>query len=437
MLVPNSTCLDPRGDPPPGGFGLGGLLASAAKRGEGMTAPGALSHVRVLDLSRILAGPWATQCLADLGADVIKVERPGTGDDTRGWGPPYLEGDSGRSAYFCSVNRNKRSLALDIADPEAADAVRRIAARSHVVVENFKRGALARYGLDYAGLSAENPALVYCSITGFGQDGPEADRAGYDFMIQGMAGLMSVTGEPGGMPMKVGVALSDVLTGLNAGVAILAALNHAERTGQGQFIDMSLFDVTVASLANQAANYLFSGAAPSRLGNAHPNIVPYQVFEVADGHLILAVGNDAQFQRFCGLAGLDALAEDARFATNDARVRHREELVPLVAEAMKGRDRSAWLAALAREGIPAGPINDVGQAFAEEHAVFRDLATSITDHEGLSVPTVRSPLGLTLTPPVLAAAPPRLGEHTREVLREVASLDDAALDRLAGKVAPD
>ncbi len=280
-----------------------------------MTAAGALSHVRVLDLSRILAGPWATQCLADLGADVIKVERPGTGDDTRGWGPPYLEGDPGRSAYFCSVNRNKRSLALDIADPEAADAVRQVAARSQVVVENFKRGALARYGLDYASLSADNPALVYCSITGFGQDGPEADRAGYDFMIQGMAGLMSVTGETDGMPMKVGVALSDVLTRLNAAVAILAALTHAERTGQGQFIDMSLFDVTAASLANQAANYLFSGEVPSRLGNAHPNIVPYQVFEVADGHLILGVGNDAQFQRFCGLARLGGLSSSGPYLT--------------------------------------------------------------------------------------------------------------------------
>lgn len=398
-----------------------------------MTTPGALSHIRVLDLSRILAGPWATQSLADLGADVIKVERPGSGDDTRGWGPPYLEGDPSRSAYFCSVNRNKRSLALDISDPAGAAVVRRIAAKSHVVVENFKSGALARYGLDFETLAEENPSLVYCSITGFGQEGPESARAGYDFMIQGMAGLMSITGDPGGMPMKVGVALSDVLTGLNAAVAILAALNHSERTGQGQFIDMSLFDVTVASLANQAANYLFTGQPPERLGNAHPNIVPYQVFEVADGHLILAVGNDAQFERFCALAGMESVAEDPRFSTNDARVRHREELVPQVAEAMKKKSMSAWLEAFNAQGIPAGPINDIGQAFEERQAVFRKLAESIEGSDGISVPTVRSPLGLGLTPPILRLAPPRVGEHTREILHEVLALDDVAIDALVSE----
>ena len=396
-----------------------------------MTTPvGALSHIRVLDLSRILAGPWATQSLGDLGADIIKVERPGSGDDTRSWGPPYLEGDDERSAYFCSVNRNKRSLALDISDPGAQDALRRIARKSQVVVENFKQGALAHYGLDYASLAAENPALVYCSITGFGQDGPEANRAGYDFMIQGMAGLMSITGEPEGMPMKVGVALSDVLTGLNAAVAILAALNHAERTGQGQFIDMSLFDVTVASLANQAGNYLFTGESPNRLGNAHPNIVPYQVFPVADGYLILAVGNDGQFQRFCRLAGLDEVAGDPRFATNDARVRHREELVPSVAEAMKQRTRADWLEALGDEGIPAGPINDIAQAFGEEQAIFRGLAGSIEDDRGQAIPSVRSPLGLTSTPATFYRAPPRVGEHTREILRDVAGVEDKALEDL-------
>jgi len=398
-----------------------------------MTTPGALSHIRVLDLSRILAGPWATQSLADLGADVIKVERPGRGDDTRGWGPPYLENDPSRSAYFCSVNRNKRSLALDIADPAAAAVVRRIAAKSHVVVENFKSGALAKYGLDFETLAEENPSLVYCSITGFGQEGPESARAGYDFMIQGMAGLMSITGDPGGMPMKVGVALSDVLTGLNAAVAILAALNHSERTGQGQFIDMSLFDVTVASLANQAANYLFTGQPPERLGNAHPNIVPYQVFEVADGHLILAVGNDAQFERFCALAEIEAVAKDSRFSTNDARVRHREELVPQVAEAMKKKSMSTWLEAFNARGIPAGPINDIGQAFDEKQAVFRELAESIAGSDGVSVPTVRSPLGLALTPPTLRLAPPRVGEHTREILHEVLALEDAAIDALVSE----
>ncbi|MDG2334441.1 MAG: CaiB/BaiF CoA-transferase family protein [Myxococcota bacterium] len=394
---------------------------------------GALSHVRVLDLSRILAGPWTTQSLGDLGADVIKVERPGGGDDTRAWGPPYLEGDDQRSAYFCSVNRNKRSLALDIADPEAVDALKRIARKSQVVVENFKQGALARYGLDYASLSRENPSLVYCSITGFGQEGPEASRAGYDFMIQGMAGLMSVTGEPGGMPMKVGVALSDVLTGLNATVAILAALNHAERTGEGQYIDMSLFDVTVASLANQAANYLFTGDAPERRGNAHPNIVPYQVFDVADGHLILAVGNDAQFRRFCALAGREEWADDERFATNDARVRHREELIPRVASAMRERSRRDWLAAFEEAGIPAGPINDIAQAFGEEQAAFRGLARNIEDDHGFSVPSVRSPLGLSATPPSLRRAPPRVGEHSREVLQGLAGLDGEALEKLLGR----
>jgi crotonobetainyl-CoA:carnitine CoA-transferase CaiB-like acyl-CoA transferase len=397
-----------------------------------MTTVGALSHVRVLDLSRILAGPWATQSLADLGADVIKVERPGTGDDTRSWGPPFLENDPSRSAYFCSVNRNKRSLALDLADPEASKALRRIASKSQVVVENFKQGALARYGLDYETLASVNSSLVYCSITGFGQDGPESARAGYDFMIQGMAGLMSVTGEPGGMPMKVGVALSDVLTGLNAAVAILAALNHAERTGEGQFIDMSLFDVTVASLANQAANYLFTGEPPRRLGNAHPNIVPYQVFEVADGHLILAVGNDAQFQRFCALAGMEEVAKDTRFVSNDARVRHREELIPTIAAAMKQKSVSTWLQALSEKGIPAGPINDIHQAFSEDQAHFRGISSHLVDDEGAHVPTVRSPLRLSATPTTLRIAPPRVGQHTREILSEVADLDQKAIEALVG-----
>jgi crotonobetainyl-CoA:carnitine CoA-transferase CaiB-like acyl-CoA transferase len=398
-----------------------------------MSNTGALSHVRVLDLSRILAGPWATQCLADLGADIVKVERPGAGDDTRSWGPPYLDDNSSRSAYFCSVNRNKRSLALDISSEEGALILRKIARESQVVVENFKQGSLTRYGLDYESLRVENPSLVYCSITGFGQSGPEAARAGYDFMIQGMAGLMSVTGEPEGMPVKVGVALSDVLTGLNAAVAILAALNHAERTGEGQFIDMSLFDVTVASLANQAANYLFTGISPERLGNAHPNIVPYQAFDTADGHLILAVGNDGQFQRFCALAEVPSMAQDDRFATNDARVRNRDELVPQVAAIMKTRTVSDWLEALEREGIPAGPINDISQAFSEDQAEFRDLATQIEDDAGVAVPTVRSPLRLSVTPPVLHTAPPRVGQHTFEVLREVAGIDEERIRELHAK----
>lgn len=394
---------------------------------KSMKQAGALSHVRVLDLSRILAGPWATQSLGDLGADIIKVERPGVGDDTRTWGPPYLPDDPSRSAYFCSVNRNKRSLAVDLSSDEGGRILRKIARESQVLVENFKQGGLERYGLDYESLREENPSLVYCSITGFGQAGPEASRAGYDFMIQGMGGLMSVTGEPEGMPMKVGVALSDILTGLNAAVAILAALNHAERTGEGQFIDMSLFDVTVASLANQAANHLFTGVPPERLGNAHPNIVPYQAFESADGHVILAVGNDGQFKRFCALAGMPSWAEDDRFATNDARVRNRDELVPQVAAVMKTRSMADWLEALHQAGVPAGPINDIGQAFAEDQAQFRDLATEMEGEDGVAVPIVRSPLRLSATPPVLHTAPPRVGQHTLEILKDVVGLDDKTI----------
>jgi crotonobetainyl-CoA:carnitine CoA-transferase CaiB-like acyl-CoA transferase len=307
---------------------------------------GALSHLRVLDLSRILAGPWATQMLGDLGADIIKVERPGTGDDTRGWGPPFVDAMTGdaasdaaaRSAYFSSVNRNKRSLAIDITSPEGAAILRELIPHCDIVVENFKVGGLAKYGLDYDSLTAINPRLVYCSITGFGQHGPDSGRAGYDFMIQGMGGLMSVTGEPDGMPMKVGVALVDVLTGTNAAAAILAAVMHAGRTGTGQHIDMSLFDVSVASLANQALNYLVSDKVPGRLGNAHPNIVPYQAFATTDGHVILAVGNDSQFRKFCDVAGLDGLADDPDYATNKARVMNRTALLPHIEAAFPPTD---------------------------------------------------------------------------------------------------
>jgi crotonobetainyl-CoA:carnitine CoA-transferase CaiB-like acyl-CoA transferase len=305
---------------------------------------GPLAGVRVLDLSRILAGPWASQMLADLGAEVIKIERPASGDDTRGWGPPFMPGEDGspgtESAYFHAANRGKQSVCIDMSLPAGQALIRELACRSDVLIENFKVGGLQKYALDYASLEALNPALVYCSITGFGQQGPYAARAGYDFMIQAMGGMMSVTGEPDGQPMKIGVALADVLTGLYAANAIQGALLHQRATGEGQYIDMALLDVQVAALANQAMNYLATGVSPRRLGNAHPNIVPYQAFATSDGHIILAVGNDAQFARFCALAGRAELAADARFRTNSARVEHRDRLVPQVVEIMRARSRS-------------------------------------------------------------------------------------------------
>ena len=401
--------------------------------------PAALSHLRVLDLSRILAGPWATQMLGDLGADIIKVERPRSGDDTRSWGPPFADEMTGdadrdaaaRSAYFCSVNRNKRSLAIDITAPDGAEILRRLACESDVLVENFKVGGLAKYALDYETLRAINPRLVYCSITGFGQDGPDAHRAGYDFMIQGMGGLMSVTGEAGGMPMKVGVALVDVLTGTNAATAILAAVMHAQRTGEGQHIDMSLFDVSVASLANQALNYLVSSSVPGRLGNAHPNIVPYQAFATSDGHIILAVGNDSQFGKFCDIAGLDGLAANPDYATNKARVTNRASLLPHIEAAMAKQTTGWWLDRLGNTGVPAGPINTIDSVLEEPQAVHRGLASEIADDLNGSIPTVASPLRLTKTPARATLPPPRLGAHSRDILRDILSLDEAELDRLA------
>lgn len=398
------------------------------------TADSSLSHIRVLDLSRILAGPWATQMLGDLGAEIIKVERPGRGDDTRSWGPPFVEDavddTAVRSAYFCSVNRNKYSLALDITASAGAEILRDLATRCDVLVENFKVGGLAKYGLDYDSLKAINPKLVYCSITGFGQDGPDASRAGYDFMIQGMAGLMSVTGEPDGDPMKVGVALADVLTGTNAATAILAAIIHAERTGDGQHIDMSLFDVSVASLANQALNYLVTRNAPNRLGNAHPNIVPYQAFATSDGHIILAVGNDSQFAKFCDIADCPALSDDPLFATNKARVMNREALIPKIKTAIAAHPTQWWLTALAKAGVPAGPINNIQQSFEEPQAIHRGLSSTVTGTDGVEIPTVASPLRLARTPPVTNLPVPRLGEHSRQILQDVLGLDDGRLDTL-------
>jgi len=399
---------------------------------------GALSHLRVLDLSRILAGPWATQMLGDLGADIIKVERPVSGDDTRGWGPPFADAMTGdatadaaaRSAYFCSVNRNKRSLAIDITAPEGAAILRDLIPQCDVLVENFKVGGLAKYGLDYDSLKAINPRLVYCSITGFGQDGPDSGRAGYDFMIQGMGGLMSVTGEPDGMPMKVGVALVDVLTGTNAATAILAAVMHAGRTGTGQHIDMSLFDVSVASLANQALNYLVADRVPGRLGNAHPNIVPYQAFATADGHVILAVGNDSQFRKFCDVAGLGGLADHTDYATNKARVMNRAALLPQVEAALCQQTTGWWLDQLATVGVPAGPINPLDKVFAEPQARHRGLAIQVEDDLNGSIPGVASPLRLGATPPVASTPPPRLGAHSRNVLRDLLVMDKTRIDEL-------
>ena len=399
---------------------------------------GALSHLRVLDLSRILAGPWATQMLGDLGADIIKVERPRSGDDTRGWGPPFADGMTGdaeadataRSAYFCSVNRNKRSLAIDITSDEGAAILRDLATECDVLVENFKVGGLAKYGLDYEAVKQINPRLVYCSITGFGQDGPDSTRAGYDFMIQGMGGLMSVTGEPDGMPMKIGVALVDVLTGTNAATAILAAVIHASRTGEGQHIDMSLFDVSVASLANQALNYLVSGNVPGRLGNAHPNIVPYQAFATEDGHIILAVGNDSQFQKFCDVAGLAGVADDPTFATNRARVTGRQTLLPLIEEAFLKHTTGWWLDELAKVGVPAGPINPIDAALAEPQAVHRRLSMKIPDDLTGSVPGIASPLRLAATPPKASMPPPRLGAHSRDVLKDLLSMEESRIESL-------
>jgi crotonobetainyl-CoA:carnitine CoA-transferase CaiB-like acyl-CoA transferase len=412
--------------------------------------PGALGGVRVLDLSRVLAGPWCTQTLADLGAEVIKIERPPGdghpgGDDTRGWGPPFLKDrdgqDTAEAAYFLGTNRNKRSVTVDIAHPEGQALVQRLAATCDVMVENFKVGDMARYGLDADSMRARHPRLVYCSITGYGQTGPYRDRAGYDYAVQGLGGLMSVTGErddlPGGGPQKVGVAVADLFTGMYAAVAILAALRHRDATGQGQAIDMALLDTQVAMLANLGANYLVTGQAPRRAGNAHQNIVPYQVFEVADGHLILAVGNDAQFERFCAVAGCPELARDERFARNASRVRHRDVLVPLLAERLRTRPRAAWLAALDAAKVPCGPINDLADVFADPQVLERGMRTHMAHPHTDRLELVASPLKLSATPVQLRRAPPLLGQHTDEVLAEL-GLDagDRARLRAAGALGP-
>ncbi len=403
--------------------------------------PGPLAHLTILDLSRVLAGPWCTQLLADLGATVIKIERPGAGDDTRAWGPPYLKDLAGRdtseAAYYLSCNRGKLSVAVDFTTPEGRQIVQDLARRSDVLVENYKVGGLQKYGLDYATLAALNPRLVYASITGFGQDGPYADRAGYDFIIQGMAGFMSVTGErddmPGGGPQKAGIAISDLMTGMYATVAIQAALAHRDRTGEGQWVDTCLFDSAVAMMAVMNLNYLVTGKAPGRAGNAHQNIVPYQVFACADGHVILAVGNDSQFAKFCEVVARPEWATDVRFAQNAERVRNRAILVPLIAEVMLTRTQRAWLDALELPGVPCGPINRLDQVFADPQLAARGLRMDLPHPLAGSVPQVGTPIKFSATMPDYERPPPLLGEHTAQVLRERLAFDDAAIAALAAR----
>jgi len=387
---------------------------------------GALTGLKVLDLSRVLAGPWAGQLLGDLGADVVKVERPGAGDDTRAWGPPWVkdaEGtDSRQAAYFQCANRNKRSIAVDMATPEGQALLRELATQADVVLENFKVGGLQPYGLDYASLKALNPRLIYCSITGFGQTGPYAPRAGYDFLIQGLGGLMSLTGKPDGEdgagPQKVGVALVDIMTGLYATIAVLAALNHRHATGDGQHIDLALLDVQVAALANQAASFLTTGQSPRRMGNAHPTIVPYQDFPTADGDMILAIGNDGQFARFSEAAGHPEWARDERFATNPARVAHRGVLIPLLRQATVMKTTAEWIAQLESLAVPCGPINRLADAFADPQVIARGLQISLPHPAFGSVPGVANPIRLSASPVSYRQAPPTLGEHQAQVLAD-------------------
>ena len=381
-----------------------------------------LKGVRVVELARILAGPWAGQLLADLGADVIKVESPDGGDDTRKWGPPFVmshDGENLSAAYYHSCNRGKRSIAIDFSTPEGAETVRRLVATSDVLIENFKLGGLKKYGLDYDSLRKINPRLVYCSITGFGQDGPYAPRAGYDFIIQAMAGMMSITGEVGREPQKAGVAISDIFTGLYSVIAIQAALRHAEQTGEGQHIDMALFDTQISALGNQNLNYLVSGKSPVQMGNAHMNIAPYEVVPVRDGHIILAVGNDGQFAKFCAAVGLDELSTNPDFATNPARVANRVKLRERIVEALSTLDRAPLLAKLEAASVPASPINTIGQMFADPQTIARGMRLDLDDGHGNLLPSVRAPMVMSGTPLVYERPSPRLGEHTDEILAEL------------------
>ncbi|HSV34224.1 MAG TPA: CaiB/BaiF CoA-transferase family protein [Ramlibacter sp.] len=401
---------------------------------------GALSGLRVLDLSRVLAGPWSSQLLGDFGADVVKVERPGSGDDTRAWGPPWLKDEEGRdtsdAAYYLCANRNKRSVTVDLGSSAGQALVRELAAKADVLVENFKVGGLQAYGLDYESLKAINPRLIYCSVTGFGQTGPYAPRPGYDFLVQGMGGLMSLTGQPDGMPgggpLKVGVALTDVMTGLYATVAILAALAFRERTGLGQHIDLALLDVQVAALANQASNYLVGGQVPRRMGNAHPNIVPYQDFRTADGHMIVTVGNDTQFASFCRVLGHPHWATDERFATNAARVQQRTELVGLIDAVTRTRTTQTWIALMESAGVPCGPIDTLDKVFANPQVVARGMKVEMDHSVAGTVPLVGNPIRMSASPVQYRRAPPTVGQHTPEVLQGWLEMGESEVDRLRG-----
>ncbi len=401
---------------------------------------GPLSHIRVLDLSRVLAGPWAGQNLADLGADVIKVERPGVGDDTRTWGPPFLADEDGKetseAAYFLSTNRGKRSVTINMAKPEGQKLIRDLAAKSDILLENYKVGGLAKYGLSYDDLKDSHPHLIYCSITGFGQTGPYKDRAGYDFIIQGMGGLMSITGEPdsvpGGGPVKVGVAVSDLFTGMYVTVAALAALAHRERGGRGQHVDMALLDCQIAMLGNQSLNYLTFGKVPGRMGNAHPNVVPYQAFPTADGHVIIAVGNDGQFARFCDVIARPELAANPDYASNALRIINREGLIPVIAEAMAGMETAALHRALEAADVPFGPINTIDQVFDDPQVKARGLRVDLDHPLAGTTPTVRNPIRYSDTELEFKDAPPLLGQHTESVLQNVLDLDAGEIERLRG-----
>ena len=400
--------------------------------------PGPLSHIRVLDLSRVLAGPWAAQNLADLGAEVIKVERPGTGDDTRAWVPPYIKdahgNDTPEAAYYSSVNRNKKSVTLDIGKPEGQAIIRELAAKCDVLIENYKLGTLKRYGLGYEDLKATNPRLIYCSVTGFGQDGPYAPRPGYDFIFQGMGGLMSITGERDGEvgagPMKVGIAITDVLTGMYASLAISAAITHVERTGQGQYIDTAMLDTLVAFNANQVVSYLASGVIPQRWGNAHPQVVPYEVFATSDGHLILAVGNDGQHARFWKVAGRPEIAEDPLFKTNSLRIINRKALIPLIAEVMKTRTKNEWLELLESATVPCGPINNMKEVFEDPQVQHRKLRVDMPHALGGIAPVVASPMRFSETPVEYRIAPPLLGSFNEEVYQGLLGKTAAEMEKL-------
>ncbi|MFZ6733959.1 CaiB/BaiF CoA transferase family protein [Undibacterium sp. Ji42W] len=401
----------------------------------------ALGHIRVLDLTRVLAGPWCAQNLADLGAEVIKVERPGSGDDTRSWGPPYLRDAEGNNtteaAYYLAANRGKQAITVDIATPEGQQIIRELAAKSDVVLENYKLGQLKKYGLDYESLKLIKPDLVYCSITGFGQDGPYAHRAGYDFIVQGMGGFMSLTGErddlPGGGPQKAGVAIADLMTGMYSTIAVMAALTHRDRTGEGQYIDMALLDVQVAMLANMNMNYLASGNAPKRWGNAHPNIVPYQTFATSDGHIIVAAGNDGQYKKFVQIGDLPELAEDPRFSTNPKRVEHRDVLVPILANMVRLKTKQEWISLLEEAGVPCGPINTLDEVFKDPQVLARKMQINLPHPTAGQVKLVASPMKLSATPVIYPSAPPLLGQHTESVLAATLGYDQQQLQALKAK----